>query len=43
MDTKLSETTNLCVEIINSKRQVNGKLGHVVPNRVCCKNIYILG
>ena len=43
MDTKLSETTNLCVEIINSKRQVNGKLGHVVQNRVCCKNIYILG
>ena len=41
MDTKLSETTNLCVEIMNSKRQVKGKLGHVVQNRVCCKNIYI--
>ena len=30
MDTKLRETTNLCVEIMNSKRQVRGKLGHVV-------------
>ena len=30
MDKKLRETTNLCVEIINSKRQVKGKLGHVV-------------
>ena len=26
MDTKLRETTNLCVEIMNSKRQVRGKL-----------------
>ena len=25
MDKKLRETTNLCVEIINSKRQVKGK------------------
>ena len=26
MDKKLGETTNLCVEIMNSKRQVTGKL-----------------
>ena len=30
----LFETTNLCVEIMNSKRQVKGKLGHVVQIRV---------
>ena len=30
MGKKLLETTNLCVEITNSKRQVMGKLGHVV-------------
>ena len=30
MDKKLRETTNFCVEIMNSKRQVKGKLGHVV-------------
>ena len=30
MDKKLRETTNLCVEIMNRKRQVMGKLGHVV-------------
>ena len=35
MDEKLCETTNLCVEIMNSKRQVMGKLGHVVQIRVC--------
>ena len=29
MDKKLFETTNLCVEIMNSKRQVKGKLGQV--------------
>ena len=35
MDKKLRETTNLCVEIMNSKRQVEGgKLGHVVQIRV---------
>ena len=35
MDKKLRETTNLCVEIINTKRQVNEKkLGHVVQIRV---------
>ena len=30
MDKKLRETTYLCVEIMNSKRQVKRKLGHVV-------------
>ena len=35
MDKKLGETTNLCVEIINSKRQVKWKLGHVVQIRLC--------
>ena len=30
MGKKLLETTYLCVEITNSKRQVMGKLGHVV-------------
>ena len=30
MDTKLRETTNLCIELMNSKRQVKGKFGHVV-------------
>ena len=34
MDEKLRETTNLCVEIMNSKRQVVGKLGHLVQLRV---------
>ena len=29
MDKKLCETTNLCVEIMNSKRQVKVKLGQV--------------
>ena len=32
---KCRETTNLGVEIMNSKRQVKRKLGHVVQNRVC--------
>ena len=31
---KLREATNLCVEIMNSKRQVKEKLGHVVQIRV---------
>ena len=35
MDKKLRETTNLFVEIINSKRQVMGRLGQVVQIRVC--------
>ena len=35
MDEKSSETTNLGVEIMNSKRQVKRKLGHVVQIRVC--------
>ena len=35
MDKKLRETPDLCVEIMNSKRQAMGKLGHVVQIRVC--------
>ena len=35
MDKKLRETTNLFVEIINSKRQVMGGLGQVVQIPVC--------
>ena len=35
MDKKLCEATNLCEEIMNSKRQVKEKLGHVVQIRVC--------
>ena len=34
MDKTLRETTNLCVEIINKKRQVKEKLSHVVQMRV---------
>ena len=34
MDKKLRETTNLCVEIMNSRRREKGKLGHVVEIRV---------
>ena len=34
MDKKLRETTNLGVEIVNSKRQVKRKLGHVVQFEV---------
>ena len=30
MDKKLLEASNLCVEIINSERQVKEKLGHLV-------------
>ena len=36
MDINLRETTNLGVEIMNSKRQVKKKLGHVVQICVCC-------
>ena len=32
---KLRETTNLWVEVMNSKRQVTGKFGHEVKIRVC--------
>ena len=35
MDKEFGKTTNLCVEIMNSKRQVMGKLGHVVQIPVC--------
>ena len=34
MDEKLPETTNLGVKIMNSKRQIKTKLGHVVKIRV---------
>ena len=34
MDQKVRETTNLCVEIMNSRRQAKGKRGHVVQIRV---------
>ena len=34
MDKKMRETTNLGVEIMNSKRQVKRNLGHVVQIRV---------
>ena len=36
MDKKLRETTYICVEIMNSKRQVKGKIGHVVQIRFGC-------
>ena len=32
---KLRETANLCVETMDSKRQVKGELGHVVQIRFC--------
>ena len=35
MDKKLLETGSLCVELMNGKRQLKGKLGHVVQIRVC--------
>ena len=35
VDKKLRETTYLCVEIMNSKRQVKGKIGHLVQIRFC--------
>ena len=35
MGKKLLETTNLCVEIMNSSLQEKGKLGHVVQILVC--------
>ena len=35
MDKKLRETTNLFVEIMNSKRKVKWKLDYVVEIRVC--------
>ena len=34
VDKKLLETNHLCEEIINSKRQVKGELGHVLQIRV---------
>ena len=35
MDKKLHEITNFGEEIVNSKRQVKGELGHVVQIRTC--------
>ena len=35
MDKKLRDSTNLGAEIMNSKQQEKGKLGHVVQIRVC--------
>ena len=35
MDNGSRETTNSYVQIMNSKRKVKGKLGHVVQIRVC--------
>ena len=35
MDKKLRETTKSCEEIMNRKRQVMEKLGHVVQIRAC--------
>ena len=35
MDKKLRETFNFGVEIMNSKREVKKKLGHLVQIRVC--------
>ena len=32
---KLRETANLCVETMDSKRQVKGELGHAVQIRFC--------
>ena len=34
MEKKLRETTNLCVEVMNSKRQIKWKLGHLAQIRV---------
>ena len=34
MDKKLGETSNLCVEIMSSRRQAKGRTGHVVETRV---------
>ena len=44
MDKKLRETTKLCVEIMNSRRQAKGKLGHVVQIRslFLCTNHSVL-
>ena len=39
---KLRETTNLCVKIMNSKRQVKEKLGHVVQICVCRCDVNVM-
>ena len=42
MDINLRETTNLGVEIMNSKRQVKEKLGHVVQISVCRCDVNVI-
>ena len=42
MDINLRETTNLGVEIMNSKRQVKEKLGHVVQICVCRCDVNVI-
>ena len=42
MDINLRETTNLGVEIMNSKRQVKEKLGHVVQICVCRFDVNVM-
>ena len=42
MDKKLREITYLCVEIINSRRQAKGKLGHVVQICFCRFDVNLL-
>ena len=39
---KLRETTNLCVKIMKSKRQVKEKLGYVVQIRVCRCDVNVI-
>ena len=38
----MRETTNLCVKIMNSKRQVKEKLGHVVQIRLCRCDVNVM-
>ena len=40
-DKKLRETSNLGVEMMNSKREVKRKLGHVIQIRVCPSKLII--
>ena len=42
MDKKLRETTNLGLEIMNSKWQVKEKLGHVVQICVCRFDVNVM-
>ena len=38
----MRETTILCVKIMNSKRQVKEKLGHVVQIRLCRCDVNVM-